>query len=154
MAIGNKLWEERIVHIRELRRDDYDPLIALWEAAGLPFRPRGRDRRDRIAREIAATSSIFLAAEGDGRLIGAVLGTHDGRKGWINRLAVHPDARGRGVGAALVAEVERRLDGLGIEIVTCLIETWNHDSMAFFERLGFLPHRDIVYYAKRRHPEV
>ena len=142
------------MEIRELRPEDYGGLIALWEEAGLPCRPYGRDGRDRIAREIEGNCSIFLAIEEKGMLIGAVLGTHDGRKGWINRLAVLPEQRGRGIGRALINEVEGRLLEQGIEIVTCLIEDWNESSMAFFERLGYLPHRDIVYYSKRRSPDT
>jgi len=143
------------MRIRDLKAEDYDELIALWGAAGLPYRPRGRDGRDRIAREIAGDCSIFLAAEERGeRLVGAVLGTHDGRKGWINRLAVRPERRGRGIGRALVAAVEERLRAMGIEIVTCLIEDWNEESMVFFERIGYVRHPDIVYFSKRRSPET
>jgi ribosomal protein S18 acetylase RimI-like enzyme len=142
------------VKIRDLRPEDYDGLIVLWGEAGLPCRLHGRDGRERIAREIEGACSVFLAAEEEGRLIGAVLGTHDGRKGWVNRLAVLPEHRGRGVGSALVAEVERRLLGSGIEIVACLIEGWNEGSKTFFERIGYVPHRDIVYYSKRRSPDT
>jgi ribosomal protein S18 acetylase RimI-like enzyme len=142
------------VKIRDLRPEDYDGLVALWEGAGLPCRLHGRDGRERIACEIEGACSVFLAAEENGRLIGAVLGTHDGRKGWVNRLAVLPVHRGRGIGRALVAEVERKLLEKGIEIVTCLIEDWNESSMAFFERIGYAPHRDIVYYSKRRSPDT
>ncbi len=143
------------MRIRDLKPGDYDELIALWEAAGLPYRPRGRDGRKRIAREIGGACSIFLAAEERGEsLVGAVLGTHDGRKGWINRLAVRPEHRGRGIGSALVAAVEERLRAMGIEIVTCLIEDWNEESMAFFERIGYVRHPDIVYFSKRRSPET
>lgn len=140
--------------IRDLGLEDYDGLIALWEEAGLSYRLHGRDGCERIAREIEGACSVFLAAEEGGRLIGAALGTHDGRKGWVNRLAVLPEHRGRGIGSALVAEVERRLLEKGIEIVTCLIEDWNESSMAFFERIGYVPHRDIVYYSKRRSPDT
>jgi len=142
------------VEIRDLRPEDCEGLIGLCEEAGLLCRPRGRDRRDRIAREIEGDCSTFLAAEEKGRMIGAVLGMHDGRKGWINRLAVLPECRGRGIASALVAEVERKLLEKGIEIVTCLIEDWNEGSMAFFERLGYVPHRDIAYYSKRRSPDT
>ena len=75
--------------------------MRLWQEGGLPYRPDGRDRRERIARELAGPCSIFLAAEEDGRLVGAVLGTQDGRKGWINRLVVAPSRRRKGVGEAL-----------------------------------------------------
>ncbi len=143
-----------MIAIRELRPEDYDALIALWNAAGLSYRPHGRDRREHIAREIAGGCSIFLVAEDDGRIVGSVLGTHDGRKGWINRLAVHPDYRRRGLGTRLVRAVEARLDAMGIDIVTCLIEDWNEDSQAFFTALGYIRHDDIHYYSKRKSPEV
>lgn len=134
--------------------DDYNDLIRLWGEAGLPCRPHGRDSREAIARQMEAGISIFLGAEEDGRIVGAVLGTHDGRKGWINRLAVHPAHRRRGFGRALICAVEARLHGMGIEIIGSLIEDWNEDSMVFFARLGYVAHRDIVYFSKRRSPET
>jgi len=152
--MGRLLTRRNVMRIRELCAEDYSELVALWDAAGLPYRPNGRDARERIAREIDGACSVFLGAEIGGQLIGAVLGTHDGRKGWVNRLAVHPDHRRCGIGAALVSEVEHRLEGLGIEIVTCLIEEWNTDSMAFFERVGYIPHAGVTYYSKRRSPDT
>lgn len=140
--------------IRDLSIADYDDLVRLWQEAGLPYRPHGRDSREAIARQMEGGTSIFLGAEQDGKLVAAVLGTHDGRKGWINRLAVHPTHRRRGIGRALVRAAEARLHGMGIGIIGCLIEDWNEDSMAFFARLGYVAHRDIVYFSKRRSPET
>ncbi len=142
------------MNTRELSIADYDNLIRLWQEAGLPCRPHGRDSREAIARQMERGTSLSLGAEEDGKLVAAVLGTHDGRKGWINRLAVHPAHRRRGIGRALVCAVEARLHGMGIEIIGCLIEDWNEDSMAFFARLGYVAHTDIVYYSKRRSPET
>jgi len=140
--------------IRELSIDDYDALVSLWEESGLPYRPGGRDARSRIARELDGPCAIFLVAEIDGELAGGVLGTHDGRKGWINRLSVAPEHRRKGIGTALVQAVEKRLEEIGIEIVTCLVETWNGSSMAFFEEIGYVRHDDIVYFSKRKSPDV
>ena len=82
-----------------------------------------------------------------------VLGTHDGRKGWINRLAVLPEYRSRGIGKALAIEVDHRLNDLGILIVTCLIEGGNDASEKFFESLGYVGHPSITYYSKRQSPD-
>jgi len=142
------------VRIREMVADDYDAVIGLWTASGLPFRPLGRDRRDRVAAELASASAIFLIAEQNGEPVGVVFGTHDGRKGWINRLSVHPKVQGRGIAKKLIHAAERRLEERGIRIVTCLIEGGNGRSEALFERLGYVRHDEIVYYAKRLDPEV
>jgi N-acetylglutamate synthase len=137
------------MHIRELTAQDYDAVVAVWSDAQLPHRPGGRDARPWYEAEVERETAIFLGAEVDGVLAGVVLGTHDGRKGWINRLAVRPMFRLRGIGKALVAEVERRIVASGIQIVTCLIEGENDASKRFFESLGYLGHHDITYYAKR-----
>jgi len=138
------------VRIRPLTIDDYDALVRLWQEAGLPYRPDGRDRRERIARELAGPCSIFLAAEEDGRLVGAILGTHDGRKGWINRLVVAPSHRRRGIAKALVDEVEKRLAELGIEVIAGLIEDWNRNSIEFFSAIGYVYDKEVLYYSKRK----
>ncbi len=142
------------MRIRDLTADDYDGLIAVWNAAGLPHRPGGRDRRDRVAREMADSRTAFLAAMEGEAIVGVVVATHDGRKGWINRLAVVPSARRRGVAGALVAAAEERLTAQGIRILACLIETENDASLELFSRLGYLRADDIAYLAKRLDPDA
>ncbi len=137
------------VQIRELSVDDYEAVVNIWDSAGLPYHPDGRDGRVWYAREIGSPTAVFLGAEVDGRFAGVVFGTHDGRKGWINRLAVLPEFRRRGIGHALVAEAERRIVATGIRIVTCLIEEDNDASRRFFATLGYVAHPDITYHAKR-----
>ncbi|MFC2079755.1 GNAT family N-acetyltransferase [Candidatus Bipolaricaulota bacterium] len=138
------------MYIRKLTLEDYDTLIEIWTEAGLPCRPLGRDAKGHLQSEIDRETAVFLGAEVDGRLVGVVLGTHDGRKGWINRLAVVPDHRKRGIGRSLVMEAENRLNALGIKIVTCLIEGDNPSSGDFFQSLGYVAHPDITYYSKRQ----
>ena len=143
-----------MISIRKLTIDDHDTLCALWEGAGLPYRPNGRDTREHIASQINGGCSIYLAAEEDGRIVGAILGTHDGRKGWLNRLAVSPDHRGRGIATMLVRAVEETCIELGIEIFACQIEDWNTTSMSIFDHLGYTRHADIIYFTKRLRPNV
>jgi ribosomal protein S18 acetylase RimI-like enzyme len=87
-------------------------------------------------------------------VVGAELGSHDGRKGWINRLAVLPAYSRRNVGAILVAEVERRLAARGIAIFACLVEDWNEGSKAFFEKVGYKLFRGVSYFTKRKSDDV
>lgn len=134
--------------------EDYDSLIELWDDSDLPYKPEGRDRRDRIERELEAANAVFLVASEGDRIAGSVFGTHDGRKGWINRLAVAPEYQRRGVARMLVERVEEILLALGIEITACLIEDWNGDSMKVFEKLGYTRHSDIIYFSKRKDPDV
>ena len=141
------------MNIRQLVIDDYDRIVEIWNRAGLSHRPHGRDARELFQLEMNQNTAVFLGAESDGVLVGVVLGTHDGRKGWINRLAVLPEYQSRGIGRALAIEVECRLNDLRILIVTCLIEGENDASEKFFESLGYVSHPDITYYSKRQSPD-
>ena len=120
----------------------------------MPYKPAGRDRKESIAREIKKDGAIFLVGEINGEIVGSAFGTHDGRKGWINRVAVRPIYQRQGVAAKLVREVERRLEAMGIGIIACLIEDWNKDSIKFFKKIGYHGHKDIIYFTKRKEPEI
>ncbi len=140
------------VAVREFRMADYDRVVEIWTEGGLPLKPEGRDSRDSLKRQLGGGSVIFLVAETEGRIIGTVMATHDGRKGWINRLAVDASVRRLGLGRRLVLEAEARLAALGLGIFACLIEEGNEASMRVFERLGYIKHPEIIYFAKRSFP--
>ena len=142
------------VIVRKFREEDYDAVISLWHLGEIPYKPRGRDTRDKILVEITKDTAIFLVAEVNGETVGTVLGTHDGRKGWINRLAVAPEFRHQGIARRLLKEAENAIHNLGIEIIACLIEDYNRVSMDFFQKAGYTEHKDIIYFTKRNHPEV
>jgi N-acetylglutamate synthase len=138
------------VRLRDFRLEDYERVLELWEEAGLPFRPLGRDAKEKVAREIERDAAVFVVAEAEGRLVGVVFGTHDGRKGWINRLAVAPAFQRGGVAAMLVAEVEARLSDMGIDVFGALVEGENTRSMRFFEGLGYFSHDEVRYFHKTK----
>jgi ribosomal protein S18 acetylase RimI-like enzyme len=142
------------IEIRPAHFEDYEAIVAVWQEAGLPYRPRGRDAQENVRQELERGRGAFLVAESDGRLVGAVLGTHDGRKGWINRLAVIPAYRRRGIARRLVQEVEAWLDREGIPICAALIESANQSSLLFFADIGYVLDGDIKYVSKRKTAET
>ncbi|HDP95002.1 MAG TPA: GNAT family N-acetyltransferase [Candidatus Aminicenantes bacterium] len=136
--------------IREYTPRDYAPLMRLWTSCRLPLKPHGRDSRERLEKELQNGPGKLWLAEENGRIIGAVLATHDFRKGWINRLAVDPSLRRRGLGLRLARLALNYLQNdCDLLISAILIEGDNPESVALFSRLGFKPHPDIKYYALR-----
>lgn len=125
------------VQIRRLQKSDYDEIIALFRICGLNPRTKGRDSRSSITGQLRSNRASYLGAFDGGRLVGTVLGTHDTRKGWINRLAVHPDYRRRGIANRLVRSCERALRANGLEMFAALIETENKSSEALFRSLRY-----------------
>jgi ribosomal protein S18 acetylase RimI-like enzyme len=57
--------------------------------------------------------------------------------GWINHLAIHSNYQGRGLGAAMVAQLEERLRIKGCMKVNLLIEPGNAQVQHFYETLDY-----------------
>jgi len=70
----------------------------------------------------------------DGQIVGTTLGSFDGRKGYIQKVAVNKDYQGKGVGQRLVNETIKKLEDAGaLDIrVGC-----SEDLVAFYEKCGF-----------------
>ena len=123
------------MRIRTAELADAPSLIELWTAAGLKFRP------GQVAAELATVlvhdpDLVLIAEDADG-LTAAVLGTFDGRRGWVNRLATRPGRRGQGHASAVLAELERRLGAKGCRKVNLLIEPDNERVTGFYRRHGY-----------------
>jgi ribosomal protein S18 acetylase RimI-like enzyme len=143
------------LEIRTLTIRDYEAIVELWREAGLPFKPRGRDSKEMIARQMKAFPEFFIGAFHGNKLVGVVIGSYDGRmKGWINRLAVHPAYRRRGIAQRLISRVEEALEKRGAAIFCALIETPNEESVKLFQKMGYQTHKDILYVTKRKSQEV
>ena len=142
------------MEIRTLSIADYEDMIELWSRAKLPFKPKGRDSKKAISKEIESQPDFSLGAFEDGHLIGTAIISCDVRKGWINRLAVDVAYRNRGIAKALIRESERILRKNGIHLFCALIETPNIVSQELFEKSGYAKHRDIVYFSKRDNDDV
>jgi predicted N-acetyltransferase YhbS len=142
------------MEIQKLTINNYEEIIKLWTRASLPYKQKGRDRKEAIAAEMRANPDFFLGAFEDNRLIGTVIISCDMRKGWLNRLAVDPDHRHCGIAKALIAESEKILRKRGVKILCALIEDWNTASKKLFNECGYVEHRDIIYFSKRDSNEV
>jgi ribosomal protein S18 acetylase RimI-like enzyme len=137
--------------IRQLGLDDYDDLLSLWQRASLhSIRPHGRDSRAALVRQFASGAMAILGLRVGDRLVGAVVVTHDSRKGWINRLAVDPNTRRRGYGSRLVEAAEGLLRDQGINVIAALVESSNDVSLAFFRDAGYVEIDGGMHYLTKR----
>ena len=110
-------------------------MLALWRQAGATVSPT--DTVEDLYRTITASPAIVLVAEAEGQIIGSVIGSFDGWRGNIYRLAVHPDFRRYGVARALVREVEQRLLRQGAGRITAWVEKEHPWAMGFWNAAGY-----------------
>lgn len=116
---------------------DLDAVITLWRASGPGVRLGLSDTPEEISKKLKRDPDLFLVAEDAGQVIGAVLGGFDGRRGLVYHLAVAPEQRGRGLGSALMAELESRLKAKGCRKYYLLVTRDNGGVVDFYRRLGW-----------------
>jgi Predicted acetyltransferase len=102
------------VQIREFRFPlDYEQVFELWRGIEKGVHVGRSDTLDEIRKKINRDPDLFLVAESNGNIVGAVMGGFDGRRGLIYHLAVASSFRGQGIGSGLMDEVEARLRAKG-----------------------------------------
>lgn len=134
--------------------EHYAEIVDLWQRAGLHIRPEGRDSAEAFARQMATGVQAAIGLRDGERLVAVALATNDSRKGWINRLAVDPGYRRRGLARRLIGLCEEHFRSQGIDIWAALIEDWNEASLALFRRAGYALADDITYASRRSHAGV
>ncbi len=137
------------IEYRYLQPQDYEDIVRVWQAAELTYRAKGRDSRERVVAELRRQPSFSWGAFSEGTLIGTVIGSFDGRKGCVNRAAVTPEFRGRGIAQKLIDHCEQSLYQAGAQVLFCLIEKENSSSLALFEKVGYDRFDDVIYLSKR-----
>jgi ribosomal protein S18 acetylase RimI-like enzyme len=76
-------------------------------------------------------------AEEGSALIGTVIGGFDGRRGLVYHLAVACDQRSRGIGTALMNELESRLTAKGCHKCYLLVADDNLDAVDYYRQRGW-----------------
>jgi len=123
--------------IRSFAWDDLEAVLDLWRGAGPGVHLGPSDAPEEIRKKLTRDPDLFLVSEEQGRIVGAVMGGYDGRRGLVYHLAVRPDERRRGLGTTLMDELEQRLRSKGCLKVYLLITPDNLDIMEYYRRRGW-----------------
>lgn len=127
--------------IRTARISDYDGLMRLWLANGISIRA-GDDRRG-IRTVLDRNPGLSLVAVRHGSIVGAAMGTWDGRRGWIHHLAVDASCRRTGIASRILSELEIRMKRKGVQIVKAEIYGTNSASLALFRKRGYADYTNL-----------
>jgi ribosomal protein S18 acetylase RimI-like enzyme len=126
------------VRIREFRfSEDYSQVKGLWESMEKGVNLGRSDTPEEIQKKVAHASELFLIAEEEGQIIGAVIGGFDGRRGLIYHLAVTASSRSQGIGSRLMDELESRLRAKGCIRSYLMVTVDNEEAMRFYEKRGW-----------------
>lgn len=123
------------MQIRPATPADRDAVIATWEAAGLT-RPWNDPVVDFERALAGPTSTVLVGVQGT-TVIATAMVCEDGHRGWVYYLAVREDARGRGLGRAMMAAAEDWLRARGTVKVQLMVRESNAGVIGFYEALGY-----------------
>lgn len=121
--------------IRPYQEADEEQVIALWRECDLvvPWNDPAQD----IARKLQVQRELFLVGVIEGRIVATVMAGYEGRRGWLNLLAVTPDLQKQGLGRRIVEAAEEELRKLGCPKINLQVRTSNQAVIEFYQRLGY-----------------
>ena len=132
--------------IRKMTIDDYEEVYRLWSGIrGFAMRSLD-DSREGVQRFLERNPETSVVAVEDGRIAGAILCGHDGRRGCMYHVCVHEDYRMRGIGKAMVVHAMEALKKEKISKVSLIAFTENDVGNAFWRRIGWTKREDLNYY--------
>ena len=138
--------ESSQITIRSLAIADYDDVLALWSStSGMCLREA--DSREAIARYLERNPGFSFVAFVDGQCVGAILGGHDGRRGYLQHLAVAEGFRRQGLGTRLFRCCVEALGRDGIAKTHLFVLNENELGLGFWQRAGCERRGDVVLFS-------
>ncbi len=142
MTLQPSLWQLTPKHAGEFRAIRLEALHLAPEAFGSSL----DDWSDRPLSDFAArlaTCEMWAAGPGPGHPV-AIASWESGISpaepdlGWVMSVYVRPDARGRGLGDAILARLAERAAGSGMTRMGLHVGRDNHAAQALYRRAGFV----------------
>ena len=132
--------------VRDFHDDDLDAAIRLWgdPTAGGEAPVFGLSD---LVTAVRAGEPAVVAVVGD-ELAGTGVATVSGGRAWIVRMSLAATWRNRGIGSAMLTELERRLVALGVHRIDCLLATSDEVGALALEHGGYRARPGMVFYEK------
>ncbi len=121
--------------IRQFVASDQNDLVELWSVCGLLR--SWNDPLEDIRLCVTTPSSELVVVELEDQLIGSAMLGHDGHRGWVYYLAVHPNWQRNGIGRSLMSYAEGWMDQRQVPKIQAMIRADNLPVRGFYKRLGY-----------------
>jgi ribosomal protein S18 acetylase RimI-like enzyme len=132
--------------------DQFPDVLSFWRAATEV--PSSTDDPAGLTALWTRDPEALIVAREDSVIVGTVIAAWDGWRGAFYRLAVHPEHRQRGIGRALVAEGESRLQRRGARRISLFVVEAHAGAVAFWGAVGYhRDHQDVRYVRDLPAPE-
>lgn len=132
--------------LRKMKTEDYDDVYALWMSIkGFGIRSMD-DSKEGVTRFLRRNPTTSMVACMDGKIVGAILCGHDGRRGCFYHVCVHEAYRQHGIGKAMAKKAMEALQEEGINKVSLIAFASNQVGNRFWKDMGWTFREDLNYY--------
>ena len=122
--------------VRPFEAADEEDVVSLW-AEVFPNEPPWNESRALIKQKLTTQPELFFVCTDSTRLIGTAIAGYDGVRGWVHKVASHPDYRGQGVARLLMDCAERALAERGCVKLNLQVRSQNDPAAGFYASIGY-----------------
>lgn len=138
--------KDKELTLRIMTEADYDEVYQLWMSIrGFGIRSMD-DSREGISRFLRRNPNTSVVACMDGKIVGAILCGHDGRRGCFYHVCVHEAFRKHGIGKKMAQMAAEALQQEGISKVSLVAFASNEVGNRFWKSMGWTFREDLNYY--------
>lgn len=127
-------------------QDDVRAMVAALNAASLALTPAEFCHHMTVEQMADPATTLFVARAGDGRALAMGALRRHGDMGEVKRMFTWPEARGQGLGGAILAEVEALARREGLDSLVLETGTGYHWAIRIYERGGFVRCAPVLDY--------
>jgi ribosomal protein S18 acetylase RimI-like enzyme len=136
------------ITIANMEIDDLEEVLLLWQSAeGVGLNES--DTVECLQVYLLRNEGLSAVARSEGRVVSAVLCGHDGRRGYMNHLAVAEGYRRRGIGSELVERCVTKLKQLGILKCNIFVFAGNDNGSSFWTAAGWRDRSELKVMQRR-----
>ena len=136
------------IQYHSITSSDYLELFKFWKSiTGLVLHNDFSETKEGFDLFLKRNPNLSLVARINNKIIGAVLCSHDGRRGYLNHLAVSDKHQGLGIGTELVTKSIENLKRENIHKTMIPVLKSNYLAQQFWTKFGFTKEEDINFHS-------
>jgi len=131
---------------REMKTDDHEKCTHLWnQTEGMGFLEN--DTIESVSFYLERNPGMSFVCYDEEKLVGTILGGHDGRRGYIYHLAVDRNYRGKSIGKTLLNFTLEKLKLTGLKRCIIMLKSDNKANAKFWTDNGYTAREDLNMYS-------
>lgn len=122
--------------VRSYDSADQPGVLALW-ALVFAEDPVWNDSLEMIRRKQTVQQELFFVCCAGDQVVGTVMAGFDGVRGWVHKVAAHPDYRRLGIASRLMQAAESGLADMGCPKLNLQVRAGNSSAVEFYTSAGY-----------------